>query len=53
MVLERGFAWNGETYGSLPQVAKAQPGTAIGSSACEPQSPTDPQRVRQSPNVPP
>jgi hypothetical protein len=27
MVLERGFAWNGETYGSLSQVAKAMTGT--------------------------
>jgi len=28
MVLERGFAWNGETYGSLSQVAKAMTGTS-------------------------
>jgi hypothetical protein len=27
MVLEKGFAWNGETYGSLSQVAKAITGT--------------------------
>jgi hypothetical protein len=27
MVLEHGFAWNGETYGSLSQVAKAMTGT--------------------------
>ena len=27
MVLERGFAWNGETYGSLSQIAKAMTGT--------------------------
>jgi hypothetical protein len=27
MVLEQGFAWNGETYGSLSQVAKAMTGT--------------------------
>jgi hypothetical protein len=28
MVLEHGFAWNGETYGSLSQVAKAMTGTS-------------------------
>jgi hypothetical protein len=28
MVLEKGFAWNGETYGSLSQVAKAMTGTS-------------------------
>jgi hypothetical protein len=28
MVLEKGFAWNGETYGSLSQIAKAMPGTS-------------------------
>jgi len=28
MVLERGFAWNGETYGSLSQVANAMTGTS-------------------------
>jgi hypothetical protein len=28
MVLERGFAWNGETYSSLSQIAKAMTGTA-------------------------
>jgi hypothetical protein len=27
MVLEEGFAWNGETYGSLSQIAKAMTGT--------------------------
>jgi hypothetical protein len=27
MVLEKGFAWNGETYGSLSQIAKAMTGT--------------------------
>ena len=27
MVLEKGFAWNGRTYGSLSQVAKAMTGT--------------------------
>ena len=27
MVLDKGFAWNGETYGSLSQVAKAMTGT--------------------------
>jgi hypothetical protein len=27
MVLEHGFAWNGETYGSLSQVARAMTGT--------------------------
>jgi hypothetical protein len=28
MVLDKGFAWNGETYGSLSQVAKAMTGTS-------------------------
>jgi hypothetical protein len=28
MVLERGFAWNGETYESLSQIAKAMTGTS-------------------------
>jgi hypothetical protein len=28
MVLEKGFAWNGESYGSLSQVAKAMTGTS-------------------------
>jgi hypothetical protein len=28
MVLEKGFAWNGETYGSLSQIAKAMTGTS-------------------------
>jgi hypothetical protein len=28
MILDRGFAWNGETYGSLSQVAKAMTGTS-------------------------
>jgi hypothetical protein len=28
MVLERGFAWNGETFGSLSQIAKAMTGTS-------------------------
>jgi len=28
MVLDQGFAWNGETYGSLSQVAKAMTGTS-------------------------
>jgi hypothetical protein len=28
MVLEKGFAWNGETYSSLSQVAKAMTGTS-------------------------
>jgi hypothetical protein len=27
MVLEKGFAWNGKTYGSLSQIAKAMTGT--------------------------
>jgi hypothetical protein len=27
MVLEEGFAWNGQTYGSLSQIAKAMTGT--------------------------
>jgi Protein of unknown function (DUF2924) len=27
MVLDRGFAWNGKTYGSLSQIAKAMTGT--------------------------
>ena len=27
-VLERGFAWNGKTYGSLSQIAKAMTGTS-------------------------
>src|SRR5271165_7428948 len=27
MVLDKGFAWNGETYGSLSQIAKAMTGT--------------------------
>jgi hypothetical protein len=36
MILEEGFAWNGQTFGSLSQIAKAmtgQTGTAIASSA--------------------
>jgi hypothetical protein len=28
MVLEKGFAWDGETYGSLSQIAKAMTGTS-------------------------
>jgi hypothetical protein len=28
MVLDKGFAWNGETYGSLSQVARAMTGTS-------------------------
>ena len=28
MVLEKGFAWNGRTYRSLSQVAKAMTGTS-------------------------
>jgi hypothetical protein len=28
MVLEKGFAWNGETYASLSQIAKAMSGTS-------------------------
>ncbi len=28
MVLDKGFAWNGETYGSLSQVAKVMTGTS-------------------------
>ncbi len=28
MVLEKGFAWNGRTYGSLSQIAKAMTGTS-------------------------
>jgi len=28
MVLEKGFAWNGETYGSLSQIARAMTGTS-------------------------
>jgi hypothetical protein len=28
MVLEKGFAWNGATYGSLSQIAKAMTGTS-------------------------
>jgi len=28
MILDKGFAWNGETYGSLSQVAKAMTGTS-------------------------
>ena len=28
MVLEEGFAWNGQTFGSLSQIAKAMTGTA-------------------------
>jgi hypothetical protein len=27
MILERGFAWNGQTFGSLSQIAKAMTGT--------------------------
>ena len=27
MILEKGFAWNGETFGSLSQIAKAMTGT--------------------------
>jgi Protein of unknown function (DUF2924) len=28
MILDQGFAWNGETYGSLSQVTKAMTGTS-------------------------
>jgi hypothetical protein len=28
MVLDKGFAWNGRSYGSLSQVAKAMTGTS-------------------------
>jgi hypothetical protein len=28
MVLEKGFAWNGKSYGSLSQIAKAMTGTS-------------------------
>jgi hypothetical protein len=28
MILDQGVAWNGETYGSLSQVAKAMTGTS-------------------------
>jgi hypothetical protein len=28
MILDKGFSWNGETYGSLSQVAKAMTGTS-------------------------
>ena len=45
IILDKGFAWNGETYGSLSQVAKAMTGTSwngIASSACERPGPTDP-----------
>jgi Protein of unknown function (DUF2924) len=45
MILDQGVAWNGETYGSLSQVAKAMTGTSwngIASSACERPGPTDP-----------
>ena len=28
IVLEKGFAWNGKTYGSLSQIAKAMTGTS-------------------------
>ena len=28
MILDKGFAWNGQTYGSLSQVAKAMTGTS-------------------------
>jgi hypothetical protein len=27
MILEEGFAWNGQTFGSLSQIAKAMAGT--------------------------
>ena len=27
MILEEGFAWNGQTFGSLSQIAKAMTGT--------------------------
>ena len=27
MILEKGFAWNGQTFGSLSQIAKAMTGT--------------------------
>ena len=27
MILEQGFAWNGQTFGSLSQIAKAMTGT--------------------------
>jgi Protein of unknown function (DUF2924) len=28
MVLEKGFAWNGRSYGSMSQIAKAMTGTS-------------------------
>jgi Protein of unknown function (DUF2924) len=28
MILEEGFAWNGQTFGSLSQIAKAMTGTS-------------------------
>jgi Protein of unknown function (DUF2924) len=33
MILEEGFAWKGQTFGSLSQIAKAMTGTATASSA--------------------
>ena len=47
MILDQGVAWNGETYGSLSQVAKAMTGTSwngIASSAYDRQSPIDRRR---------
>jgi DUF2924 family protein len=43
MILDQGFAWNGETYGSLSQVAKAM------DSAVAPSAPRDhPRRARKT-----
>jgi hypothetical protein len=45
MILDEGFVWNGETYGSLSQVAKAMTGTSWNGhrfSACERPGPIDP-----------
>jgi hypothetical protein len=48
MVLEKGFAWNGRTYGSLSQIAKAMTGTSWNGHrffALRPASPQDERRA--------
>jgi Protein of unknown function (DUF2924) len=45
MILDQGVAWNGETYGSLSQVAKAMTGTSWNGHrffGCERPGPSDP-----------
>ena len=35
MILEEGFAWNGQTFGSLSQIAKAMTGTNLNGPQCD------------------